>query len=100
MVIMLSLAATLLGGELHEPFLAQANGKPISAPIKPISAPIGHLAPILYDFDNDGLKDLALGTFSPGVIRIYRNVGSKTEPKFGEFQTVQAGGKEIQVESG
>ncbi|HRF59955.1 MAG TPA: VCBS repeat-containing protein [Fimbriimonadaceae bacterium] len=90
---MLSLAATLLGGELHEPFLAQANGKPISAPI-------GHLAPILYDFDNDGLKDLALGTFSPGVIRIYRNVGSKTEPKFGEFQTVQAGGKEIQVESG
>lgn len=93
MVMLLSLAASLIGGELREPFLAEANGKPIAAPI-------GHLAPVFYDFDGDGLKDLAVGTFSPGSIRIYRNLGSKTEPKFGGFQTVKAAGQEIQVESG
>jgi hypothetical protein len=88
------LALALTGpGEFEAPFLAQAGGKPIEAQV-------GHLAPILYDFDRDGLPDLAVGTFAPGNIRLYRNVGEPGRPRFDKFVNVQAGGKEITVESG
>lgn len=93
MILTAALALAVANGDLQEPFLAQADGKPIQAPV-------GHLAPILFDVDSDGLLDLAVGTFSPGVIRIYRNVGKPGEPKFSSFETVQAGGKEVKVESG
>lgn len=93
MIALTTLALALAVGELQAPFLAQANGKPIAAPV-------GHLAPILTDVDADGLPDLVVGTFSPGDIRVYRNIGKPGSPKFGAFTSLQAGGKEIRVEAG
>lgn len=94
MMLIPTLVLAMAGaGELQEPFLATAKGKPISAPI-------GHLAAIMHDVDSDGLLDLVVGTFSPGDIRVYRNVGTAGSPKFDGFVSVQAGGKEIRVESG
>jgi hypothetical protein len=73
---------------LAEPFLATAGGKPIKVDI-------GHAAPILADYDGDKLPDLLVGQFGEGKLRIYKNVGTRTEPKFDKFEyfkwTVEAG---------
>lgn len=78
---------------LSAPFLAQSDGKPIALNI-------GHSAPILTDFDNDGLKDLLVGEFGGGGIRFYKNVGTAETPRFGKHEMVRAGGKPIAVEAG
>ena len=78
---------------LAEPFLATAGGKVIKVDI-------GHAAPILADFDGDSLPDLLVGQFGEGKLRIYKNVGTRTEPKFDKFEYLQAGGKEATVEAG
>ena len=54
----------------------------------------GLIAPALFDWDHDGLKDLLLGAFETNsggdfpmsetgsMLRIYKNIGTATEPKF------------------
>ena len=76
-----------------EPFLAKANGQVIKVEI-------GHAAPILADFDGDKLPDLLVGQFGEGKLRIYKNIGSRTAPKFGNFEWFQAGGQVEKVEAG
>lgn len=78
---------------LVEPFLATAEGKVIKVEI-------GHAAPILADFDGDKLPDLLVGQFGEGKLRIYKNIGTRTEPKFGKFEWLQAGGQIAKVEAG
>lgn len=78
---------------LAEPFLAKANGQVIKVDI-------GHAAPILADFDGDGLNDLLVGQFGEGKLRIYKNIGTRTAPKFGNFEWFQAGGQVAKVEAG
>lgn len=51
-----------------------------------IDTDIGHAAPYLYDFDGDGTRDLLVGQFGEGKLRIYRNAGSNDKP---EYETVQ-----------
>jgi hypothetical protein len=80
-------------GALAEPFIVQANGKPIKLKI-------GHAAPTMADFDGDGKNDLLVGEFSGGGIRFYKNMGTPAEPKFTEFTMIAAGGKPIKVEAG
>jgi hypothetical protein len=79
--------------ELAEPFLATAGGQPIKVDV-------GHAAPILADFTGNGLPDLLVGQFGEGRMRIYKNVGTRTEPKFDKFEWFEAGGKIAQVEAG
>jgi hypothetical protein len=78
---------------LAEPFLATAGGKVIQVDI-------GHAAPILADFDRDGRKDLLVGQFGQGRMRIYKNVGSNSAPKFNGFEWFKAGGKIAEIEAG
>jgi hypothetical protein len=78
---------------LDEPFLATAGGNIIKVEV-------GHAAPIFADYDGDGLKDLLVGQFGNGRMRIYKNVGTATQPSFDKFEWFQAGGQIAQVDAG
>ncbi len=78
--------------KLAAPFRVEADGKPIATKT-------GHAAPTIVDFDGDKVWDLAVGEFGGGGCRLYKNVGSNTEPKFGSFTMLQSDGKPASMES-
>jgi len=102
----------VMAQELGSPIRIHANGSPIDVTV-------GHAAPYLRDMDGDGLRDLLVGEFgdvpfdtsrlpaathkkwgdefSQGKLRIYRNIGSDTNPVFGGFTYLQAGGKDASI---
>ena len=51
----------------------------------------GHAAPVLYDYDGDGLLDLLVGGFS-GRFRVYLNEGTPAAPVFADYEWIPAGG--------
>lgn len=57
-----------------------------------------YAAPAIVDYDNDGLDDLIVGTFK-GKFRFYKNVGTKSQPKYNDFVFIQANGKDAQVKN-
>lgn len=77
-----------------------APGVRVVAGGEPIDVDIGHAAPYFGDFDGDGLNDLLVGQFGDGKLRIYRNVGTRGEPKFDRFTWFAAGDGEGRVPSG
>src|SRR5688500_8748280 len=46
----------------------------------PINVEIGHAAPAVLDVNRDGKKDLLVGQFGGGKLRIYTNQGTDAEP--------------------
>ncbi len=54
-----------------------------------VEAP-GYAAPTLFDLDGDGEKDLLVGQFNNGKIKVYPGKG---EGKFGEGKFLKAGGE-------
>ena len=52
---------------------------------------VGHAAPFVGDFDRDGVKDLLVGEFYKGCLRIYPNHGSNANPRFDTFSLFQNG---------
>lgn len=79
-----SMATSAPADGLLEPFRVEANGKPIDAG--------GDAAPFITDFDKDGAFDLLVGQRMGCNMRIFRNVGSNKEPKFGVSTVFKAGG--------
>jgi hypothetical protein len=65
-----------------------------------IDVPVGHAAPLLADWDGDGVTDLLVGQLGEGLLRIYRNAGTLRAPKFDGFETFKAGGTEGKVPTG
>src|SRR5688500_13840099 len=68
----------------------------ITAGDKPIDVTVGHAAPFLHDMNDDGKRDLLVGQFGDGALRIYTNAGTNEQPKFGEnfeWFTVEGGAK-------
>ena len=63
-----------LSPDLEQPVRLEAAGKPIDTNI-------GHAAPFVCDFDGDKIKDLLVGQFGEGILWIYRNEGTNSEPK-------------------
>ncbi|MHC5011717.1 MAG: FG-GAP repeat domain-containing protein [Planctomycetota bacterium] len=107
-VLILSLVfavPALAGDELAEVVPPQLPGG-LAAPQKvlcagePIDVDIGHAAPCFVDFDGDGLRDLLVGQFGDGKLRIYKNVGDRSAPKFEDFTLFQAGPGDGKVPSG
>ena len=66
----------------------------------PINVDVGHAAPFVADFDGDGLKDLLVGQFGEGKLRIYKNTGTAKEPRFKDFEWFKAGGDIARVPTG
>ena len=73
-----------LSPELAPPVRVEANGKPIDVEV-------GHAAPFYGDFTGNGHKDLLVGQFGDGKLRIYHNTGSNKTPAFGDFSFFQNG---------
>ena len=48
----------------------------------------------------DGRKDMIVGQFDGGKIRLYINRGTDSKPEFGDFQFLHAGGKQISLPAG
>lgn len=72
----------------------------IRAAERPINVDVGHAAPFVTDFDGDGVKDLLVGQFGQGKLRIYRNVGTNPRPKFDSFEWFQGGTERGRVPTG
>ena len=79
--------------ELEKPFAVKAGDEPIDVTI-------GHAAPFFVDMDGDGLKDLLVGQFGQGQLRIYKNVGRAGVPAFDKFEWFKAGAEVGKVPSG
>jgi hypothetical protein len=54
----------------------------------------GYAAPCWHDVDGDGKKDLVVGQFNDGKMRIYRNLG---EGKLAEGRWLEAAGSVAEV---
>lgn len=65
-----------------------------------IDTEIGHAAPCVADFDDDGVDDLLVGQFGGGVLWIYRNVGTNAAPQLAEGVKFQDGRPEGTVPTG
>lgn len=72
----------------------------LKAGTAPINVDIGHAAPFVGDLYGDGSSCLLVGQFGQGKLRIFKNIGSKTEPRFDKFDWFMAGGKVATVPTG
>lgn len=94
-----SLTPGVLGAEtdpmndLEQPFRVMVNGEAIDVGI-------GHAAPLVTDWDNDGLADLLVGQFEGAHLRVYRNVGSADAPIFQDFALFETRKKLGSIPSG
>lgn len=81
---------------------AQELGKPVrlEADGKPIDTEIGHATPALYDFDGDGKRDLLVGQFGGGKMKIFRNLGTNAAPRFGPEEFLKANGTVVTTPTG
>jgi hypothetical protein len=88
-----SAAADLVLGPVE---YVQADSIPIAVP--------GYSIPCFTFWDGDSLKDLITGEGAtsalPGKVRIYLNVGTETDPRFGSFFYAQSEGSDLVVLSG
>ena len=79
---------------------AFAAGVTLKAGGETIDVEVGHLVPCAVDWNNDGKKDLVVGQFAQGAIRLYLNAGTDTKPEFRDFTLLEAGGKPIKLDAG
>ena len=84
-VAAICMSASVFAQEMGSPVLIKAGGENIDC--QP-----SYAAPLVADFDKDGLDDLIVGTFK-GEFRFYKSTGSKTNPQYKDFSLIQANGK-------
>jgi hypothetical protein len=82
-----------LSPDLAQPVRLEAAGKPIDTEI-------GHAAPFVCDFDGDKVKDLLVGQFGKGILWIYRNEGTNSQPKLAAGVKFKQGTEDGRVPSG
>ena len=83
-LLMILLSGGYPSNELRAPIQLLANGEPIDVEI-------GHAAPFVGDIDGDGSRELLVGQFGDGKLRIYRNLATSGPPRLGTFEWFQAG---------
>ena len=87
------LCSTAFAQQLQEGVLLQADGKEINIEV-------GHLVPVVTDWNEDGKKDLLIGQFSGGKIGLYLNTGTDSAPELKFQKYLEAGGAEISLPAG
>lgn len=64
----------------------------------------GYSVPSFTFWDGDSLEDLVVGegatTALPGRVRVYLNIGTETEPRFGDFFYAQSEGTDLVIIGG
>ena len=93
----LLLAAPAFAGETSEllpPVQIQAGGRALDVEHE------GHAAPFIGDSFEDGGLALLVGQYYDGRLRIYRNTGTRTKPRFDSYTWFEAGGKIASVPVG
>lgn len=80
--------------DLLAPVRLEAAGAPIE------SGTIGHAAPLVGDFDDDGIADLLVGQFEAGRLVIYRNTAKSGVPQLEAGRLFQEGRPEGTVPTG
>ena len=94
-LVLLALAPPpAVSGELLPPVPVLVNGRPLDVERE------GHAAPFVGDLDGDGKRHLLVGQFDDGRLRIYRNRGTNTRPRYDSFTWFEAGGKTGRVPVG
>ncbi len=86
-------ASTTLADQFEPPIRLEAAGKPIDTDV-------GHAAPFVCDFDGDGVKDLLVGQFGDGILWIFRNEGTNSQPKLAAGVKFKDGKEDGTVPSG
>lgn len=72
--------------EIHKQLLAPVQ---ILAADNPIDVKrTGHSAPCFADFDGDGLRDLIVGEYYEGRVRVFKNHGTQAQPLFQDFEWI------------
>jgi len=66
----------------------------------PIDTEVGHAAPFVGDFDEDGVNDLLVGQFGGGVLWICRNEGTNAAPRLAKPVKFKDGKPEGTVPTG
>ncbi len=80
--------------ELIPPVQVQAGGRALDVQRQ------GHAAPFVGDLYEDGGLCLLVGQFDDGRLRVYRNTGTRAQPRFGSYTWFEAGGKVASVPVG
>jgi len=68
----------------HEPFR-------LRTPSGFVEAGRGYAAPVLFDIDEDGDRDLIVGQFRSGYFRVFRNDGRAEEGLFNDHVLLETG---------
>ena len=93
LTVTLGLAAAADAQSFEKPFRLKAAGAFIQTEV-------GHSAPYVYDIDGDGVRDLLVGQFGGGKLRIYRNEGTDDQPVYAAHKWFEAGGAVATVPAG
>jgi hypothetical protein len=80
--------AVSTAAEFQPPVRLKADGAAVR-----VESP-GYAAPCWADIDGDGLKDLLVGQFNGGKIRVYKNLG---DGKFAAGKWLEADGQVAEV---
>jgi hypothetical protein len=79
------------GFDLERPRLLEAAGEPLVLP------GVSGVSPCVGDWNGDGLDDLLLGDCRAGGLRLYRNIGTCTAPKYAAAEWVQVGDEKLRL---
>lgn len=86
--LVLCLGASVSAAEFGPPVQLKAGEESVR-----VESP-GYAAPCWEDIDGDGRKDLLVGQFAGGKIRVYRNLG---DGKLAAPSWLEAGGEAAQI---
>ncbi len=94
------LLATALSVHAGDP--AFEKGIKLKAADAEINLKVGHLVPVVTDWNGDKKKDLIVGHFTgrDGNVKLYLNKGTNAAPVLAAGVPVNAGGKPIRMDGG